>query len=333
MFSLALAAVLLGPAVARADVSECGDKWGGDADSIHMRVVTYLGPFNSNGSDLRADWGDPSHTVRLRGWLYYKEDSLIKNERVLVYNHGHNQERSEPCELAQFFVNHGFVFFAPLRRGHFGDGVSSTGVHIDAFVEYCRAVDVLDPRCGENHSPSAIEVGYLRQQREDVRAQLDYILGHAAIARDGSPAKGKLANPRQVAILGHSYGGSLTVFANAVLDAQNVAIVVSGAELSWGDDEPYWENYLSDSMHSQNRPVYFLQPKNGRTLTPTKKLFGIACDEGYRSQAAIFPPVTPDATDPDPEFKQAHEKFIGRQEYIQQWGPSVVEFIKRYPHP
>ena len=91
-------------------------------------------------------------------------------------------------------------------------------------------------------------------------------------------------------------------------------------------------------MYDQKRPIYFLQPKNGRTLAPMQTLFGIAIDKKYRSQASIFPPtdwdpfkIDDETGELEPESKQAHENFIGNTAEIQGWGKSVKEFIERYP--
>ena len=332
--AIVLAAASLGSAAtASADDSACFDVWGEDS-GIHMRRVTYLGPFSSSADDLRADFGDSSHTVRLRGWLYFTEDKLIKNARVLIYNHGHNQVREEPCAIAKYFVKKGWVVFAPLRRGHSGDEgsqIRSTGVHIDEYVTYCQAAACGDPRCAiPVCSGDALEVSYTGTQREDVRDQIDYILSHAAIARDGSAAAGKLANPRQVAIAGHSYGGSVIVFANSQTTRHNVAISISGAELSWNGN-PFWEVYLTSQMPFQKRPIYFLQPKNGCSLEPTKTLFSMAVGHYYRSQAAIFPPAPWDPDKDDSECRQAHGTFITARDQVELWGPSVINFITRHP--
>jgi len=337
------------PREARADVSSCDNFTG-----IHMRRVTYYENLNPSANDLRAGYVNDEWVVRLKGWLYYEQGKRQKNQKVIIYNHGHNDTRSEPCAFAKYFVEKGFVVFAPLRRGHSAktpspvpddwQKISSTGVFTDDYVNNCLTFGNCNCNVCGVPLPTGIctynryEVDYIRQQVVDVREQLRYIKDHAAIDSDGSSISGKLANPDQIAVLGHSYGGSLAVFANAELDNQNVSVVVSGAELSWGSDEPAWETELSCAMESQNRPVYFLQPKNGRTLAPMKTLFGIAIDKKYRSQAAVFPPtdwdpfkIDDETGELEPESKQAHENFIGKTAEIQGWGKSVKEFIERYP--
>jgi hypothetical protein len=90
---------------------------------------------------LRASQDDGSYYVRLRVWLYYDADKAeIKNTPVLIYNHGHDRVRGEVCAIAKYFVKHGYVVFAPLRRGHCGyegSQIKSTGVYIDDYVAAC----------------------------------------------------------------------------------------------------------------------------------------------------------------------------------------------------
>lgn len=341
----ALAIVFLGSAsTVRADVSECSSGWGGSS-GIVMEQVDYVPKKTSTATDLRASLVDGKYIVRLRGWLYYAEKSrVVRDAPVIIYNHGHGKERGEPCAIAKYFVNQGFVVFAPLRRGSIAktpdtippnwEKIESTGVHTDDYVANCKT-NRNCTHCTSIHCPEGLsDVDYIRQQVADVAAQLSYIKAHPAI---GINAGGKLADPKRIALVGHSYGGSLMIFANAELKNHNVAIDISGAELSWNSN-PHWQSVLSATMNDvQQRPIYFLQPKNGVTLTPTKTLFGIAIDRGYRSQAAIFPPApcskVPCDTSEDSEASQAHSTFVKNKDQVELWGPSVIEFINRYPLP
>lgn len=357
--------------VARAEVSPCGT-------GVQTRRVTYFSD-TTNVQDSRTDPGDTEYKVRLRGSLHYKTlepGEVLKNRPVLIFNHGHEQERGEACAIVKYFTSKNWVVFVPLRRGHYldkdddNDGVNerlrSTGIYIDDFVSacgrsfleasssnyltnlYCGSNDCrAEIACGTEHRDSAVELGYLNEQRIDVRDQISYIKSYPAIAIDAPIKKWKLADPDQIVILGHSYGGGLMVFTNAHDYGQSVAIDIQGAELSWDNEEdPYWSIDLRFAMHEQKRPMFLLQPRNGKSLNPTKNLFAIAVDQQYRSQAAIFPnaPCTDYATNSDGEkipvfppcpgtddLKQVHGSFIGHAEQVENWGPSVIEFAKRYP--
>lgn len=308
----------------------------GDWSGIVYKQVVYEGPVNTSPSNLRAN---ADGLVRLKGWLYHEAGKDIVNARVLVYNHGHDKERGEPCAIARFFVNRGFVVFAPLRRGHVakapGDEppnwnrISSTGVHTDDYVLQCVVTNCIDqarctfafPTC----TADLLEVDYMNKQVIDVADQIQWIKAQPAVG-----TAGRLADPRRIALLGHSFGGSLTLLANAGsgVDGHAVAVSVSGAELSW-DENPYWETYLRPAVGSAQRPMYFLQPKNGRTLKPTRVLSRVALDHEYRFQAAVFAAAPWDPSDEDPEWKQAHGTFILDLDEVRSWGPSVIDFLER----
>ena len=350
---------------ANAQDSPCGD----DIQTIN---VTYFKQA-SNSLDPRTDPG--STQIELNGSLHYRKDfgTVLKNRPVLIYLHGHDQSRSHPCAIIKNFVGEkNWVVFTGLRRGYYldddGDGVAelrSTGIYIDDYVSKCERSEAqaqssdspylycgsgfcrLGLSCNTAFHDSAVELAYLNDQRIDVKEQIAYIKARAAIALERG-TKQKLADPNRIVILGQSYGGALALFANTEDYGQSVAIDISGAELSWtNDDEPYWALDLQAAMLNQKRPMYFLQPKNGKSILPTKELFGIAVDQLYRSQAAIFPPAACYARDatgaetfPNPicpdesqDFtaKQVHSTFVTHAEQVARWAPSVVDFVNRYP--
>lgn len=349
----------------RAAVSACESR-GDWPDGVEMERVVYLGPFNSTATDSRASGSN--HVVTLRGWLYYKRSAAgtVKNSKVLVFNHGFEQERPEPCSLVTYFINNGYVVFAPLRRGHVAKApdpvpagwrsLMSTGIHITPYKSkcvrsqeqanssdlphlFCNSVFCRqDVPCGATYKDNAVETDYLSKQRDDIREQFRYIIERGAIGTEG-----KLADPERIALLGHSYGGSASIFANQLDLGQNVTIAVSAAEKSWNEDNPYWEIDLSAAMLDQKRPMYFLGPKNGRSLEPIGTLFRLAVFKEYRSQAAIFAkaPWDPVCADEDPscwdedkdelkpEWEQAHSTFFGQR--VDAWGSSVRNFIVRNP--
>lgn len=330
-------------AAAQAAVSECDAVWG-SSSGIVTEQVEYVPKMPADKGDRRSSLVDGSHIVRLSGWLYHSANPVVKDAPVLIYNHGSGREPGEPCAIAKYFVKKGFVVLVPLRRGHSArtpepippgwKRIESTGVYTDDYAADCKK-NRNCPSCTKDSCPDGlIEIDYIRQQVAEVADQIRYIKKLSAI---GKNAIGKLADPKRIAIAGHSYGGSLMVFANAELKDHNVAINISGAELSWNTN-PHWKTVLSATMNrDQQRPIYFLQPANARSLGPTEVLYGIAVARKYRAQARIFPPApcfsTPCDTSEVPEPRQAHSTFVRRRDQVELWAPSVIEFVNRYPLP
>ena len=318
------------------DVNGDGEVNNADWSGIVYKQVIYEAAVTTP-FDLRAD---SSGLVRLRGWLYYPAGRPIKDARVIIYNHGHDKGRNEPCAIASYFVSHGFVVFAPLRRGHSAKTpdpepanwhrIESTGVHTDDYVLECAVTNCLNQaRCNFPLSctEGLLEVDYMRRQVIDVADEIEYIKSLPATS-----GPGRLADPTRIALLGHSFGGSLTLLANADVHGHAVAVSISGAELSW-DQNPYWEEYLTPAVGDARRPMYFLQPKNGRSLGPTRVLSRVALNHEYRFQAAVFANAPWNPASENPEWSQAHGNFITDLAQVESWGPSVIDFLRRNALP
>jgi hypothetical protein len=345
---------------------------------VEAQRKTYLpisGRLYTNALDSRTDPTDPAHEVVLRGTLHYRRpiigDLTLKNRPTLIFNHGHERERGEACAIVEYFTSMGWVVFTPLRRGHFidlGDNglYRSTGIYIDEFVDLCsRSQSEAESGFPESDDPpklphlyrgsgfcrpgaptadpairrSAVELSYLAEQRIDVRDAITYLKSLPAITSGVISQSWKLVDAKNIVVLGHSYGGALTILTNQFDYGQSVAIDVAGGELSWDNpDEPYWKIDLMEAMHDQKRPMFIFQASNGKYLSPTKKLFKIGVEKEYRIQAAIYGPVPACADndsdgncDDDPDqtvFKDIHGKFIGDGQ-VAKWGPAVIEFAKR----
>jgi hypothetical protein len=307
--------------------------------NVRMRRVSYVPYATASWSNLRASCTSETNCwVHMRGWLYYRDPAVygpVKWEKVLVYNHGYNKERSEPCAIVKYFTSQGWVVFAPLRRGHTASlpsplpenwrYINSTGVAIEDFVANCGHRDPLSGTCDKTEDE--LQGEYMHRQVKEAEDQLAFVRSLPAIGDDGL-----LADRDHITLLGHSFGGILTIFANGELETpyHNVAIDISAGALSW---TTYWRDELGAAQLLAKRPTYFLQPKNEFTIRPTQHLASVAMRDGQRqrSQAAIFPPTPWDPDAEDPQGRQAHETFIGGFAQVKIWGPSVIEFSERYP--
>ena len=270
-----------------------------------MEVVEYFGGPPTREGDHKCS---PGNKCSLKGWLYVpkKLSSNWRENRAVVYLHGHDQERNEPCAIAANFLASNWVVFAPLRSGNIARGPSAfknTGEYIDDWAK---------KRSG---GLEANRVEYLRRyQIHDV----DHAIRYLRNRRFGGGM-----SVQRISLMGHSYGGALAVFSSGGnLKSNPEAIAdISGAELSWGNDGGAWKEPLKEAVRKRKVPIYFLQPRNGKSIAPTIVLSQEAATSGDNQfQAALFPPVL----DGD-----AHGKFVTSLEHVSKWGPSVRDFFDR----
>ena len=273
---------------------------------------------NVSGPDLRCKPGSGSPcTITWEGWLY-RPIGMVNSHPAIIYLHGHSPEgpdgsvKSEPCEMAKFFTGQGYVFFAPLQRGYKANqtlflGMMSTGTHIDTF------------------SGTAV-INYLADEAEDVRDAMTWLktLSGTGLCQIGQFCP--MVDPARIAIMGHSFGGSLTLFANALSPALGhaAAVDISGGVLSWNSN---WQAQLEAAIDASQQPIYMFQNKNEGSLEPTADLSARAFRSPHRHQGAMFHTVP---TSGGAYTGNPHVDFVMVAAEIALWGPSVVTFLDTY---
>ena len=286
-----------------------------DLNGASMHVVEYFAGPPTKAGDLKCT----GKKCSLEGWLYIPKGAK-KAEKAVVYLHGHERDRKEPCSTAEYFLGQGWVVFAPVRRGNTGAAESgaiaftNTGKYIDDWAG-------AQPGADDARKFEAYRMQYLRFQKHDVDHALRWL---AAYEHDGR----KLVDARKIGLVGHSYGGALAMMASdGSLEVDPAATAeIAGAELSWGtqnDPNPAWVDALVPAVEKRKVPIFFLQPTNGKSVEPVIVLSEKAARSGDKEfQAALFPPVPGAKTAQD-----AHNGFVGNSK---QWGPPVREFFNRY---
>ncbi|HEV7243112.1 MAG TPA: prolyl oligopeptidase family serine peptidase [Thermoanaerobaculia bacterium] len=273
-------------------------------------TMSYLVDEHAPANDTRADAnfdknGKPHWRIDLKGHVWLPDAATRKAHAhpVLVYNHGHDSTQP-PCAIVNFFRNNGFLVFAPLRRGQ---GVS-TGVFI---ADYAKACD----DCDEQEVYDARETMYLQKQSEDIVDAVKWI------------SKNDYADPDEIVILGHSYGGMAVLYANTLFPklekGQHRAIIdISGGELTW-DRNQIIHATLPAAVANGRYPILFLQPANGVSLGSTFNLVKVARKD---DRAHIYPPI--DIKDKDDDV---HTRFIkSRDQVFDGWGQDALEFLARH---
>src|SRR5262249_24548493 len=131
----------------------------------------------------------------LYGWLYMPAAPPSGSGKfpAVVHMHGHGQSPGEACAMIKHYTDLGYIVFTPVLRGAHDERntFTNTGLYIDNYGS--GAMDDID---------------YLHQEIAEVRAALTYITTFEV-------GGVKPVDPAKIALTGHSFGGSLVIFAAA----------------------------------------------------------------------------------------------------------------------
>lgn len=198
--------------------------------------------------------------------------------------------------VAPVFVRHGYVFMCLFRRG---TGLSEGQGRISS--------DVWD---------SAFNVGGL-----DARNRLQLQLMQSADLYDAMAALSALrARPevdaRRVAVVGHSYGGSLTMLIAERDSTVRGAVVFSGSARSWANSPGLRARMLAAASRT-TIPVHLLFAANDYSVAPGRALSAALTRRGTPNRLTIYPAVGRTAGD--------GHNFVSRR--VSVWEHDVFAFL------
>jgi len=215
----------------------------------------------------------------------------------------------------------------PHRRGH-GE---STGVYLSEYVDKDKNW------CSKPGQKDFCKMEYLHKQTEDIEEAIKY-------AKKLTDGKGGalLVDPARIAIMGHSYGGISSVFANEKDLGQKAVLSAAGASQSWeGNDEARAE--MKEAVRNAKAPIFFFEPMNDASIEPTIELAKVAGNSCRQYQSALYPAVDTnddgkitiedyaDDTDGDGNDVDPRNKAHGRSmKSPETYGPAAHEFMQRY---
>ena len=228
---------------------------------------------------------------------------------AVLINHGSGRTREQlerlgPYEgqsetLGPVFARHGYVCVFLFRRG-----VGPSADQGDS------AIDAMDREFAA-HGQSARNILQMEllegRELADARAALAFVRR----LRD--------VDVRRVAIVGHSFGGSLSVLMTEREPTLRAAVVFSAAGYSW-DRSPELRERLLDAARRTAVPLFFLHAENDYTTNSGKSLDAELAKLGKPHQVKIYPPVgrTPD---------DGHDFPLNS---VATWEPDVFAFLDRY---
>ena len=248
-----------------------------------------------------------SGPVTLRG-LLWRPNGRGPFPAILL-NHGSGRSREElerlgPYEgqadtLGPVFARHGYLFLFLFRRGV---GLST--------AHDTNAVDLLN---GEVAAHGQKARNTLQLELLEGRELSDALAGLAFLRKLPD------VDPHDVGVVGHSFGGSLTVLMAEREPDLRAVVLFSAAGYSWEQSPELRERLLAALAHVQ-APMFFIHAANDYTTASGKALDARLQQLGKAHRLKIYPPIGRTAED-------GHAfPLIG----VSRWESDVFAFLEEY---
>jgi len=228
---------------------------------------------------------------------------------AILFNHGSGRtpedlKRLGPYEpqayiLGPVFARHGYEFLYLFRRG--------VGLSAD---QGTNAVDLMNGELA-THDQAARDALQLRLL--DTREMSDALSG-LALLRARPEVKAS-----DVAVVGHSFGGSLTLLMTQREPDLRAVVVFSLAGYSW-DRSPELRSRLLAAAADVKPPVFFIHAANDYSIASGQTIDARMRKLGKPSYLKIYPPIGRTS-------EEGHEiPYLG----VSEWETDVFSFLDRY---
>jgi dienelactone hydrolase len=228
---------------------------------------------------------------------------------AILCNHGSGRTREElerlgPYEgqaetLGSVFERHGYVFLFLFRQG--------VGLSAD---QGTSAVDLMNSEFAAHgqDARNALQLRLLESRELSAAASgLAFLRGLAEV------------DAHRVALVAHSFGGSLTLLQAEKEPDLRALVLFSSAGYSW-DRSPDLRKRLLDAVAHIRAPIFFIHAANDYSVNPGKALDARAAQLGRPHRLKIYPSIgrTPDDGHNFP--------LLG----VSIWEPDVFAFLDKY---
>ena len=238
----------------------------------------------------------PSGSLKLHAQIWRPEGN--GKFPGILFNHGRGGT-PHPEILAPVFVKNGYVFMAIARRGEWIS--ADQGEFIDNLMDQERQAK--GPDAAKQLQVKLMETDHLN----DALAGLAYL------------KKLPYVDANRIAVMGHSFGGALTLLLSERDHSIRAAVNFGGAAATW-DDSSYLRERLISAVDQINTPVFFIFAANDFSTNPGKVLSAEMARLKKPQQLKIYPPLgrTPN---------EGHS-LIYRA--VPTWENDVIGFLKKY---
>src|ERR1051325_10616943 len=206
-----------------------------------------------------------SHGLTLAGFLF-KPDGPGPFPAV-VWNHGSEKNPGGGPQfdaVAGIFVPHGYVVFAPIRRGH----EMSAGRYI---------LDERDAARGLGQGPQTIVRLLETEQLDDQLAGFEYV------------KRLPYVDPSRLVVAGCSFGGIQTLLAAERGAGYRAAVAISPGAQSWNGNVPLRERLVAAARRPVI-PVSLTQPPRAASLEPSRVVGAELERHGKQNAVKVYPP-------------------------------------------
>jgi len=198
--------------------------------------------------------------------------------------------------LAPLFLRRGYAFFYPFRRGQ--------GASADA-APFLQDLLAREERAHGREGRQKLQDTLLEtEQLEDVLAALAFLRRAPGI------------DPSRVAVMGHSFGGQLTLLAAAREPTVRAAVTFAAAAASWPRSSEV-RRALREAVTRARCPILLVQWRNDFGIEASLALGSEPTSAGPPPRVLLYPPVgsTPE------------DGHGGLYLDMDQWQPDVFRFL------